>query len=115
MAVVGWQRLLVGKPWFRGEGKYPVPAYSEFMPAPRVGIKSYGTEDAHFFDENDPWGWPVTEAEEFGVQDSNSVREKTRAHRSTRTHADPCASVFIRGLLFFQTPHFRSRRVPCAR
>ena len=26
---------------FAGEGRFPLPAYSEFMPAPYVGIKPY--------------------------------------------------------------------------
>ena len=33
-----WQAF----PWFEGEGNYPIPAYSEFMPPPRVGRKPYG-------------------------------------------------------------------------
>jgi hypothetical protein len=63
MALSGWKKLLAGAPWFRGEGRFPVAAYSEFMPPPRVGTKPYGTgATAPFAD--DPWGWPVTEAEE---------------------------------------------------
>ena len=37
MSVQGWKRLLQGRPWFRGEGSFPFPAYSEFMPPPRLG------------------------------------------------------------------------------
>src|SRR5690348_11779635 len=64
MALAGWQRLLDGAPWFRGEGRYPIAAYSEFMPPPRVGRKPYAADDGAVYDEADPWGWPITEAEE---------------------------------------------------
>src|SRR5262249_50694599 len=65
MAQVGWQRLLAGAPWFRGEGSYPIAAYSEFMPPPRVGRKPYEADGAATYNEADPWGWPVTEAEDL--------------------------------------------------
>ncbi len=42
MAEQGWQKLLAGYPWFAGEGNYPIAAYSEYMPPPRVGRKAYG-------------------------------------------------------------------------
>ena len=45
MAEQGWQKLLAGYPWFAGEGNYPIAAYSEFMPPPRVGRKPYGSID----------------------------------------------------------------------
>jgi hypothetical protein len=64
MALSGWKKLLAGAPWFRGEGRFPFPAYSEFMPPPRVGTRPYGTGGTAPFDADDPWGWPVTEAEE---------------------------------------------------
>ena len=60
----GWRRLVDGYPWFEGEGGYPIPAYSEFMPAPRVGVNLYGEVDAALFDDSDPHGWRVSEAEE---------------------------------------------------
>jgi hypothetical protein len=62
--VAGWQTLLDGWPWFRGEGAYPLPPYSEFMPPPRLVRKPYGTADPAHLAEDDPWGWPVTEYEE---------------------------------------------------
>ena len=49
---------------FRGEERYPIPAYSEFMPAPRPFRKPYGEFVASAFSEKDPWGWPVSEYEE---------------------------------------------------
>jgi hypothetical protein len=55
-------------PWFQGEGNYPIAAYSEFIPPPRLSRKPYdwhtargGPQPVH---EADPWGWQVTEYEE---------------------------------------------------
>src|SRR3954464_16097029 len=65
MAATGWQRLTDGWPWFRGAGAYPLAAYSEFMPPPRLGRKPYGGSlDRLLFREDDPFGWHVTEYEE---------------------------------------------------
>jgi hypothetical protein len=62
---IGWQKLVEGYPWFEGEGKYPLPAYSEFMPSPRVGCSPYsGDIDHTLFAEDDPYGWRVPEVEE---------------------------------------------------
>ena len=55
MALSGWKKLLAGAPWFRGEGRFPLPAYSEFMPPPRVGTRPYGTGGTSPFDDDDPW------------------------------------------------------------
>ncbi len=60
----GWQKLLAGYPWFEGEGNFPIAAYSEFMPPPRVGRKPYGSIDRGLYREDDPFGWHVTEYEE---------------------------------------------------
>jgi hypothetical protein len=64
MPAPGWKQLLKGFPWFHGADSYPLPAYSEFMPPPRLGRKPYGTYAGLSFDEADPWGVPVTEYEE---------------------------------------------------
>jgi hypothetical protein len=64
MPTQGWKQLLAGAPWFQGEGRYPIAAYSEFMPPPRLLRKPYGTFDLNFFAADDPWGWPITEYEE---------------------------------------------------
>lgn len=64
MPTQGWKRLLDGWPWFRGEGSYPIAAYSEFMPPPRLIRKPYGGEDLLLHGSDDPWGWPITEYEE---------------------------------------------------
>jgi hypothetical protein len=60
----GWKKLLRGYPWFKGEGRFPLPAYSEFMPPPRLGRSPYGEIEAAFFAADDPFGWPVSEWEE---------------------------------------------------
>ncbi len=59
---VGWKRLIAGHPWFGGSGNYPLPAYSEFMPPPRLGRSPYGPMDIAFSD-HDPYGWHVSEIE----------------------------------------------------
>jgi hypothetical protein len=66
MATFGWKPLLAGFPWFRGEGRYPLPAYSEFMAPPRLGRKPYpfAESDPFLFTADDPAGWHVTEYEE---------------------------------------------------
>jgi len=56
--------LLSDAPWYVGEGKYPIAAYSEFMPPPRLGRKPCGRIDSLLFSEDEPWGWHVTEYEE---------------------------------------------------
>jgi hypothetical protein len=66
MAEVGWRRLLPSENCCRGEGNYRIDAYSEFLPAPRVGWKPYGPQpiDGGLFSPDDPWGWRVSEFEE---------------------------------------------------
>ncbi len=59
----GWKRLIAGHPWFEGAGNYPLPAYSEFMPPPRLGHSPFGSMDTPFTDE-DPYGWHVSEIEQ---------------------------------------------------
>lgn len=61
----GWQQLLAEESPFRASGKYPITAYSEFMPPPRLGRKACGRVDSLLFAEDDPWGWHVTEYEEL--------------------------------------------------
>ena len=56
--------MLDGFPWFRGGGKYPLPAYSEFMPPPRVGRKPCGEIDRSLSVDGDDRGWHVSEREE---------------------------------------------------
>jgi hypothetical protein len=60
----GWKQLVEGWPWFHGAGSFPILPNSEFMPPIRLGLKPYGTWDTTPFDEDDPWGWPISEYEE---------------------------------------------------
>jgi hypothetical protein len=60
----GWQKLLDDYPWFNCNGCYPLPAYSEYMPAPSVGRKPLGEIDKRIFHEDDPFGWKISEIEE---------------------------------------------------
>src|SRR5947208_1530435 len=66
MSQTGWPQLLPPTNFFRGKGRYPIDAYSEFMPPPRLGWKPYFSEkpDPQLFDAEDPWGWQITEYEE---------------------------------------------------
>src|SRR3954462_9877682 len=64
MPTPGWKQLLDAWPSFQDEGSYPIAAYSEFMPPPRLGRKAYQADDVLLLDEQDPWGWHVTEYEE---------------------------------------------------
>jgi hypothetical protein len=59
----GWRALLAG----HGETRprtFPLPAYSEFMPPPRLGCKPYGEPCRDPFAGDDPWGWRISETEQ---------------------------------------------------
>lgn len=60
----GWRKLLEGFPWFASPGQYPISAYSEFLPPPRLGRTAYGALDPMPFSASDPFGWTVSELEE---------------------------------------------------
>jgi len=60
----GWKQLFSEPPGHVGEERYPIAAYSEFMPPPRLGRKPGGRIDSLLFADDDPWGWHVTEYEE---------------------------------------------------
>jgi hypothetical protein len=62
----GWQRLIPPDDCFRGAGRYPLDAYSEFLPPPRLGWKPYGGRgpDLELFAPDEPFGWHVGEFEE---------------------------------------------------
>jgi Peptidase family M28 len=64
MAQHGWKQLLETNAWHRGRGKYPITAYSEFMPPPRLGRKPYGPVDSQMFHDDDPFGWYLSEFEQ---------------------------------------------------
>jgi hypothetical protein len=61
---VGWKKLLIGYPWYNCNGCYPIPAYSEFMPSPKLGYKPYGKPDSRILSEDDLFGWKISEMEE---------------------------------------------------
>src|SRR5262252_3230945 len=93
----GWRALTHGFPWFEGAGRFPLPAYSEFMPPPRLGMSPYGGLDATLFAENDPHGWRVQEVDEVhqilpGLQD---VANQVMTHL-LKFMADP-SSVYVAG------------------
>ena len=64
MARQGWHRLLAEAPQPYKPGEFPIAAYSEFMPPPRIGRKPYGGHEPMPFRQDDPFGWHVTEYEE---------------------------------------------------
>ena len=90
MAAAGWKKLLEGAPWFRGQGKYPIPAYSEFMPPPRLGVKPYDGSEVSPFAEDDPFGWLVSEYEEL-------LELRPGNHGAVQTHAGPAG--LLQGVL----------------
>jgi hypothetical protein len=62
---VGWRRFLKGFPWYNEERKYPLQAYSEFMPPVRTGISPLdGSVYPWVFRDDDPFGWQILEIEE---------------------------------------------------
>ena len=61
---MGWESILSGQPWFEREGGFPIPAYSEFMPGPFIGIGPSAEVDRGVLDEADPFGWAISELEE---------------------------------------------------
>jgi hypothetical protein len=60
----GWEILRQGFPWFTGKERFPLPAYSEFMPPPRLGISPLGEKDLTLFSGQDQHGWSISEIEE---------------------------------------------------
>jgi hypothetical protein len=66
MPAAGWKQLIPEAGWCTGPGRYPIEAYSEFMPPPCLGVKPYGNEppDTQLFHDDDPFGWYVHEFDE---------------------------------------------------
>jgi hypothetical protein len=66
MPATGWKQLIPEAGWCHGPGRYPIDAYSEFMPPARLGVKPYGGEppDPELIHQDDPFGWYVHEFEE---------------------------------------------------
>jgi hypothetical protein len=63
-SLTGWKKLVEGYPRFVKEKGFSIPAYSEFMPPPRVGLSPYGEIDPLLFSGEDPYGWQISEIEE---------------------------------------------------
>jgi hypothetical protein len=64
MKTLGWSKLLPHDRPFPGEGRFPIRAYSEFLPSPFQGIKPYGELDPISRSPGDELHWNVTEYEE---------------------------------------------------
>jgi hypothetical protein len=60
----GWQNLLAQTNVFCGDGEFPIPAYSEFMPGPYLGLKPYGGIDPFTVPPAGDAGWRVSEYQE---------------------------------------------------
>jgi hypothetical protein len=61
----GWAQLFGDWSWARGEGRFPIAAYSEYMPPPRVGQKPYGSWEIESpFALDDLWGWRISAHEQ---------------------------------------------------
>ena len=60
-----WRELLGANFPRKGAGNFPIAAYSEFMPAPRVGMKPYGTWTIGPLTDAEPALWRISEREEF--------------------------------------------------
>src|SRR5258707_5110718 len=64
-SIDGWRALLTDWSWAKGEGRFPIAAYSEFTPPPRRCQKPYGARELQSpFRDNDSWGWHVAEHEQ---------------------------------------------------
>jgi hypothetical protein len=61
---LGWAKLLEGSPWFNCDGCYPIAAYSEYMPPPKLGRTPLGDRDSMLFSEDEPFAWNISELEE---------------------------------------------------
>lgn len=59
-----WKDLFPVSQQKRCDGCFPITAYSEFMPPPRIGKKPLGKVDQVIFHDDDPYGWYITELEE---------------------------------------------------
>lgn len=64
MTKQGWEKLLEDVPQYRGAGRFPIMAYSEFMPPPRIGWRPYDPDQPAPRDPGNPFAWQVSEREE---------------------------------------------------
>ena len=59
-----WEEMLGSFPCYEKNGKFTIPAYSEFMPSPHFGKKPSGMPDKYCFSPADPNSWSISEFEE---------------------------------------------------
>lgn len=62
--LIGWQKLLHDFNYYSEERNFRLPAYSEFMPSPRLGCDFHGVIDKNIFSDDDLYGWKISEKEE---------------------------------------------------
>ncbi|MBY0232900.1 MAG: Zn-dependent exopeptidase M28 [Gemmataceae bacterium] len=67
MMPTAWDQLLADPHWCRGRGRFPLPAYSEFLPPPWMGVKPCGTPQGLPDVRAGGHGWNVSEYEEDEV------------------------------------------------
>ena len=60
----GWPRLLANLPRYGVKVRFPLPAYSEFMPPPRIGWRPYDKHHPAPRNPADPCAWLVSEREQ---------------------------------------------------
>lgn len=60
----GWRKLIEDNTLSNKEEKFVLPAYSEYMPPPRVGCSRCGKPDNTIFSDEDDYGWKISEMEE---------------------------------------------------
>src|SRR4051794_23523671 len=63
--MTAWEQLLADPDWCRGKGRFPLPAYSEFLPPPFVGVKPCGLPAGLPDVRSGECGWNVSEYEEL--------------------------------------------------
>ncbi len=64
MPLMGWKSLIRSCS-SGGRGQHPIAAYSEFMPPIHLGCRPYGGRIHGFFSKENPYGFPITEFEEY--------------------------------------------------
>ena len=98
MMRVGVEAIIGRRPWFRGAESYPIAAYSEFMPPPREVSKPYQGYAVNELDEDDPWGWPISEWEEARqLRPGLAARGRDGSAWAVRTGARPADTWFLQG------------------
>ena len=60
----GWEKMLSDSPYDHLKGHFQIMAYSEFMPAPRIGWHPYGMNHRAPRNPENPFNWLVSEREQ---------------------------------------------------